>query len=71
MVCYNIMFLCPASPGKKAVLASGRGVSIVRVALFTAERLAALALVGSGDVNVALAQPLAGAQTRAGLPQQA
>lgn len=53
------------------MLASGRGVSIIRVALFTAEWWAALAFVGSGDVNVAFAQPLARAQTRAGLPQQA
>ena len=58
-------------PGKKAVLTRGRGVSVIRVALLTAERRPALAVpfVGGGDINVALAEPLARTQTRAGLPE--
>lgn len=70
---YMGMFLHTASPGEKAVLARGRGVSIVRVALLTAERLPALAVpfVGGRDIDVALAQPLARTQARAGLPEQA
>lgn len=55
------------------MLACGRGVSIIRVALLAAERRPALAVpfVGGGDIDVALAQPLAGTETRAGLPEQA
>lgn len=58
-------------PGEKVVLARGRGVPVVRVALLAAERRAALAFVGSRDVDVALAQPLAGAQAGTRLPQPA
>ena len=55
------------------MLARGRGVSIVRVALLAAERRPALAVpfIGGGDVDVALTEPLAGTETRAGLPEQA
>lgn len=55
------------------MLAGGRGISIIRIALLPAERRPTLTVpfVGGGDVDVALAQPLARTQTRAGLPEQA
>lgn len=61
------------SPGEKRVLTRGRRVPIVRVALLAAKRRPALdvSFVWGRDVNVAFAQPLAGAQPGAGLPQQA
>lgn len=64
--------LCATPPGKEAVLASGRGVSIIRVALLPAERRPTLTVpfVGGRDVNVALTQPLARAEPRAGLTKQ-
>lgn len=52
------------------MLAAGRRVSVVGVALLAAERcLRPVAFIGGRDVDVALAQPLAGAQTQARLPQ--
>lgn len=61
------------SPGKKRVLTNGRRVPVVGVALLAAQRRPALdvSFVRGRDVNVAFAQPLAGAQPGAGLPQQA
>lgn len=61
------------SPGEKRVLASGRRVPVVRVALLATQRRPALgvSLVRGRDVNVAFAQPLAGAQPGAGVAQQA
>ena len=59
-------------PAEEAVmLASGKGVSVVRVALLPVEQLSAggVSFAGGGDVDVALAQPLAGAQARAGFSQ--
>lgn len=60
-------------PGEKAALACRRTVSVVRVALLAAERWPALAVpfIGCRDVNVALTESLARAQTRAGIPTQA
>lgn len=60
-------------PRKKAVLARGRGVSVIGVALLAAERRPARAVpfIGGGDVDVALTEPLARTQTQAGLPEQA
>lgn len=71
-LCVSI-FMCAAPPGKKAVLASSRCISIIRVALLPAEWLPTLTVpfVGGRDVDVAFTQPLARTQTRAGLPEQA
>jgi len=46
------------------VLARGRGVSIIGVALLASEPF-----IGGGDIDVALTEPLAGTQTQAGLPE--
>lgn len=61
------------SPGEKAVLACGRSVPIIRVALLAAERRPALdvSFVRSGNINVTLTQPLARTQTGAGFSEQA
>lgn len=55
------------------MLTRGRCVPVVRVALLAAQRWPALdvSFVWGRDVNVAFAQPLAGAQPGAGLSQQA
>lgn len=55
------MFTFAAAPGKKAVLAGGRGISIIRVALLPAEWRPTLTVpfVGCRDIDVALAKPLA------------
>lgn len=53
------------------MLACGRGVSVIRVALLAAEWRPALAVpfVWGGDIDVALTEPLARTQTQARLSQ--
>lgn len=60
-------------PGEKAALACRRSVAVVGVALLAAERWPALTVpfIGCGDIDVALTEPLARTQTRAGISTQA
>ena len=66
------MYVCGLPAKEPVMLASGKGVSVVRVALLPVGQLSAggVSFAGGGNVDVALTEPLAAAQARAGFSQQ-